>query len=110
MLVAQDASDPTLYGCQTCVYEGKIAQPHFLSFSAKSTKVKIEKSFQTLDEKLAEVKQLEPQELLSRIQNDITSFFNKMRNHIDEIERDVVAQVKRSDSANSLVKLYEEIQ
>jgi len=90
VLVAQDSQDPAVYGCQTCVYEGKIAQPHFLSFSAKATKLKIEKSFATLDDKMNEIKHLEPQELLSRIQNDITAYFNKMRNHIDEIERDVV--------------------
>lgn len=42
MIIAVDADDENLYGCNKCVFERKLDKPQFLVAQAKKTKNEIE--------------------------------------------------------------------
>ena len=55
MIIAVDANDEALYGCNKCVFERKLEKPRFLVAQAKKTKNEIEQKYESLVHNLEEI-------------------------------------------------------
>ena len=89
VLIAHEACDQSSFGCNKCVYEGKLKEPVFLLFAAKQTKQLLDSRFVDFKKVLKDVEQLQPELIEQKITRQLNIFFEDLHRFLRDIEKDV---------------------
>lgn len=101
-MIAVDTNDETLYGCNKCVFERRLTKPRFLATYAKRTKREIDEYYNTLVQNLEAVEGLEPNAFQSKVQQEVSTYFQSLYKQMREVERQVISKIKSSRNLDLL--------
>ena len=107
IMIAVDVKDPTLYGCNKCVFERKLERPRFLVTEARRTKKTIDEHYNRLVTNLEEIEKLEPNAFQSKVQDEVSNYFSSVYKQIKEVEKHVINQIKSSQNLKLLREALE---